>query len=89
MTNAAYQSLEKKLAEAFAQQWDANRATRVEIVRAVDDAAGLRFSTQKSDGSWAVVHEEPPIRLATETDADDLLARGLSIFLMKHPAWPT
>lgn len=79
--------LDRKLAQSFAQQWDPERPTRAELVEH-EGAIGLRFSARKLDGSWVVVHDEAPVMLATEIEADDLLARGLSIFLMKHPAWP-
>jgi hypothetical protein len=79
--------LERKLAESFAEEWDPARPTRVETVES-DGAVGLRFFARKPDGAWIAVHDEAPVLLATETDVDDLLARGLSTFLMKHPAWP-
>jgi hypothetical protein len=79
--------LDRKLAESFAEQWDPARPTRVETVEQ-DGAVGLRFLVRKSDGNWVKVHDEPPVRLTTEADVDDLLANGLSTFLMKHPAWP-
>jgi hypothetical protein len=80
--------LERKLAESFAQEWDPARPTRAEIVEQ-GDAVGLRFFTRKRDGGWVMVHDESPVVLATDDDVDDLLARGLSCFLMKHPAWPS
>ena len=79
--------LERKLAESFAQEWDPSRPTRVETVES-NGAVGLRFLVRKGNGSWVAVHDEAPAALETETDVDDLLARGLSTFLMKHPAWP-
>jgi hypothetical protein len=79
--------LDRKLAESFAQEWDPARPTRAEIVEH-DGSVGLRFFARKPDGTWVVVHEEASVAVATEIDADDLLARGLSTFLMKHPAWP-
>ena len=55
-----------------------------------DDAviAGLAFLVQSKAGSWVEMHREPAAKLASEAEVDDLLARGLSIFLMKHPSWP-
>ena len=79
--------LNRKLAELFREEWDPARPTRVETVER-DGAVGLRFFVRKSDGTWVTVHDEPPVVLVTEADVDDLLARGLSTFLMKHPAWP-
>lgn len=79
--------LAKKLSEAVATPWDPDRPTRVELVDQ-GGLAGLRFFALKRSGEWVMVHEEPPVPLASETDADDLLARGLSTFLMKHPTWP-
>ncbi len=81
------QFLESKLFEAFAEEWDPERPTRAEIV-GDGNRIGLHFFAKRRDGSWTLVHDEPAIHLATETDAADLLARGLSIFLMKHPGWP-
>jgi len=79
--------LERKLAESFAEEWDLARPTRVETIES-DGAIGLRFFARKPDGVWVMVHDETPVPLEREIDIDDLLARGLSIFLMKHPAWP-
>jgi hypothetical protein len=79
--------LDRKLVESFAEEWDPSLPTRAETVES-DGAVGLRFFARKPDSAWVVVHDEPPVVLATEIDVDDLLARGLSNFLMKHPAWP-
>lgn len=79
--------LDRKLAEFFAEEWDPARPTRAEVIES-DGSLGLRFFVRRADGSWIVVHEEPLVSLTTNIDVDDLLARGLSIFLMKHPAWP-
>lgn len=79
--------LDRKLAESFAEEWDPARPTRVETIDR-DGAVGLRFFARKSDGTWVKVHDEPAVALVTEVDVDDLLASGLSTFLMKHPAWP-
>lgn len=79
--------LDRKLAELFAEEWDPARPTRVQTIDR-DGAVGLRFFVRKSDGTWVKVHDEPAAALVTEVDVDDLLASGLSTFLMKHPAWP-
>jgi len=79
--------LRKKLAEAFAEQWDPLRPTRVEIIEE-DDLVGLRLLAMDGDGGWHTVHQEPPLVLTSYAEVDDLLARSLSIFLMEHPRWP-
>lgn len=79
--------LDTKLQQAFSEEWDADRPTRVEIFEE-GGATGLRFLARRRDGSWSPVHEEPPVALATPGDVDDMLARALSVFLMKHPGWP-
>jgi hypothetical protein len=79
--------LDQKLAESFAEEWDPARPTRAEVIES-DGSLGLRFFVRKADGSWIVFYEEPAVPLTTNSDVDDLLARGLSVFLMKHPAWP-
>ncbi|TQF80830.1 hypothetical protein FK498_05780 [Elioraea sp. Yellowstone] len=79
--------LARKLSEATETPWDPDRPTRVELVEC-GAGVGLRFFAMKRTGEWVMVHEEPSVPLATEADADDLLARGLSIFLMNHPTWP-
>ncbi|GJL61926.1 MAG: hypothetical protein NPIRA04_05800 [Nitrospirales bacterium] len=76
----------KKLTESFEEQWDRDRPTRFEVVE-WGEKVGLLLFAQKSDGNWSLIHDEPPIYLETEVDVDDLLARALSIFLMKHPEW--
>jgi hypothetical protein len=80
--------LDQKVAESFAQEWDPARPTRAEVIEQ-GNAVGLRFFVQKRNGAWVAVHDESPAVLATDDDVDDLLARGLSTFLMKHPAWPS
>jgi hypothetical protein len=79
--------LNLKLQQSFSEEWDPERPTRFEVV---DEGwvTGLRFFTRLRDGSWSLVHEEPPVPLATPEDVDDMLARGLSVFLMNHPGWP-
>lgn len=86
MTDAV-QWLNHRLAEAFEAEWDPLRPTRGEITRH-DCRVGLKFFTRKRDGNWVLVHEEPAVELQNRTEAGDLLARGLSVFLMKHPGWP-
>ncbi|WP_447968613.1 hypothetical protein [Nitrospira sp. M1] len=76
----------KKLIESFEEQWDLDRPTRYEVVEE-GEKVGLLLFAQKSDGNWSLIHDELPIHLKTEVDVEDFLARALSIFLMKHPAW--
>jgi hypothetical protein len=85
--------IERKLAEAQAARWEHSQplAIRLDPPPAIaDDAviAGLAFLVQSKAGAWVEMHREPATKLASEAEVDDLLARGLSIFLMKHPAWP-
>ena len=82
-----FRYLMSKLNQAFCEEWDASRLTRVEVVEQ-NDLTGVRFLVRRRDGSWSIAHEEPPVALVTPEDVDTLLARGLSIFLMKHPCWP-
>ncbi|TVR11191.1 MAG: hypothetical protein EA385_01835 [Salinarimonadaceae bacterium] len=79
--------LDEKLRQAFSEEWDPKRPTRVEIVED-GELIGLRFLARRRDGSWSAVHEEPHFALASRQDVDDFLARALSVFLMKHPGWP-
>ena len=79
--------LMRKLDQAFADEWDPNRPTRVEVIEE-SGATGLCFLARRRDGSWSCAHEEPPVPLSTSADVDNMLARGLSLFLMKHPSWP-
>lgn len=79
--------VEKKLSEAFAEEWDPRRPSTVEVVEE-GQRIGLRFRVSGSKGVWKDIHDEPPVEIATARDAEDLVARGLSIFLMKHPVWP-
>lgn len=79
--------LDRKIRQAFSEEWDPDRPTRVQVVEE-ECMTGLRFLVKRRDGSWALAHEEPPVTLATAADVDELLAQALSIFLMKHPGWP-
>jgi len=80
-------TLAAKLSEAFAEPWDPKRPAKAEVFD-VGERVGVRFFVMTRTGEWVIVHEETPMPVLTEEDADGLLARGLSIFLMKHPAWP-
>ena len=79
--------LKIKLSQAFSEEWDPRRPTRVDVIEE-SDSIGLRFFVRGRDGSWLLAHEESLVRLETPADVDALLARALSIFLMKHPGWP-
>jgi hypothetical protein len=88
MTLMSYRALlDKKINEAFCREWHPQRRSRAEVFDA-DNGTGLRLFVQRRDGSWVQVHKEPPVVLEDEDDVSDLLARGLSAFLMKHPEWP-
>jgi hypothetical protein len=79
--------LEMKLRQAFSEEWDPERPTRVEVVED-GDLVGIRLLVRRRDEIWSLVHEEIPVALGCRQDADDLLARSLSVFLMQHPNWP-
>lgn len=79
--------LTTKLGQSFSEEWDPNRPTRVEVIEE-SGATGLCFLARRRDGTWSSVHEESPVPLETSADVDNMLARGLSLFLMKHPSWP-
>jgi hypothetical protein len=85
--------IERKVAEAQAARWEHSQPLAIRLdppPEIADDAviAGLVFSVQSKAGAWVEVHREPAAKLASEAEVDDLLARGLSVFLMKHPSWP-
>jgi hypothetical protein len=85
--------LERKLDEARSAHWEHTQPIAIALdpaPRVAGDVitAGLVFRVQSSRREWIEVHREPQIAMRREDDVDDLLARGLSIFLMKHPAWP-
>jgi hypothetical protein len=86
--------LERKLAEARASTWEHTQPLEIALDLDESDAgdgsvvAGARYLVQKRSGEWVTVHEEPAVKMSDEIAVDDFLARGLSIFLMKHPSWP-
>jgi hypothetical protein len=85
--------IERKVAEAQAARWEHSQPLAIRLdppPQIADDAviAGLAFLVQSKAGAWVEMHREPAAKLASEAEVDDLLARGLSIFLMKHPSWP-
>lgn len=87
------QRLERKLDEARASPWEHTQPIAIDLdpaPRVSGDAvtAGLVFRVQSSRREWIEVHREPEIAMTGEDEVDDLLARGLSVFLMKHPGWP-
>jgi len=79
--------IQKKLDEGFQKKWHPQRLSRAEVFE-INEAIGLRFYVQNKNVCWILVHDEPPVELADETQAEDLVARGISSFLMKHPLWP-
>lgn len=87
------QRLERKLDEARSSPWDHTQPIAIDLdptprIAADALAAGLVFRVQSSRSEWVEVHREPETAMMREDDVDDLLARGLSVFLMKHPGWP-
>jgi hypothetical protein len=86
--------LQRKLAEAAA---DKAEHKNVQDIQLDDDTrldgdgrltGGLSFRVRDSKGAWHVVHRERMDGLLEASELDDVLARGISIFLMKHPSWP-
>lgn len=87
--------LEGKIAQALRQPWEHTRPISIELHPATAMqpngavSAGIRYLVQSRDGAWVEIHGDAPVMLVDEAAVDDLLAHGLSIFLMKHPSWPT
>jgi hypothetical protein len=48
----------------------------------------IYFRVQDAAGAWHVMHRETLDGVEDAAALDDVLARGLSLFLMKHPTWP-
>lgn len=94
MSEALYERLQAKLAQAFADSWAHTQPGRFEFdpeTRLRDDGslqAGVRYCVQRSDSTWVEVHREPMTVMMDEAAVDDFIASGLSQFLMKHPSWP-
>jgi len=85
--------LERKIEEAQCATWDHARPLAIRLdppPRMENDAlvVGASFLVQARDGGWVEIHREPATPLADAEAVDDFLARGLSLVLMKHPAWP-
>ena len=66
--------LAAKLSEAFAEPWDPKRPAKAEVFD-VGERVGVRFFAMKRTGEWVIVHEETPMPVLTQEDADGLLAR--------------
>lgn len=87
--------LKRKLAEAFAQGQARAEGldARLDPDTAADPASGtvsggVSFCVTDRAGRWHVVHHARMEAITDPVALDDWLARGLSIFLMKHPIWP-
>jgi hypothetical protein len=85
--------IERKVAEAQSARWEHSQPLAIQIDPAPEisgDAvvAGFAFLVKSGPGSWIEIHREPATKMVCADEVDDLLARGLSIFLMKHPSWP-
>lgn len=85
--------LTRKVEQAQSAAWDHAQplAIRLDPPPFVEDGAvvaGASYLVKARDGNWVEVHREPVTRLANAEAIDDFLARGLSLLLMKHPAWP-
>jgi hypothetical protein len=93
LANKLLHRLERKLDEARASPWEHGQPIAIDLdpaPRVSSDAVtvGLVFRVQSSRHEWIEVHREPETEMTREDEVDDMLARGLSVFLMKHPAWP-
>jgi hypothetical protein len=92
--NTLLDDLRLKIARVMQQPWEHTQPISIKLHPATamrSDGiltAGLRYLVQGRDGTWVEVHADPLVALADEAAIDDLLAHGLSIFLMKHPGWP-
>ncbi len=86
--------LETKLQQCRSATWEHTQPIDIRLdpkPEPMGDApivAGVVFLVQSRSGAWIEVHREPASVLSDESAVDDMLASGLSIFLMKHPAWP-
>jgi hypothetical protein len=85
--------VERKVAEAQSARWEHSQPVTIRLdpppeISGHAVITGLAFLVQSERGSWVEIHREPAAKMASEGEVDDLLARGLSIFLMKHPSWP-
>jgi hypothetical protein len=85
--------VERKVAEAQSARWEHSQPLAIRLDPAPQISGdvvvtGLAFLVQSECGLWIEIHREATVRIACEDGVDDLLARGLSIFLMKHPSWP-
>jgi hypothetical protein len=94
VSDSLLDKLQRKVAEARASTWEHTQPLEIELDLQGDTAgdgsvvAGARYLVRKQSGEWVTVHQEPVVRLSDEVAIDDFLARGLSVFLMKHPSWP-
>lgn len=86
--------LTRKVEQALASTWEHAQplAIRLEPPPHCDAegrlVVGAAYLVQGRNGAWVEVHREPPVALADAEAVDDFLARGLSMLLMRHPAWP-
>ncbi len=95
MTETLLARLSRKLAEVEADKAEHKNVQDVLVdegthLDPVDGSlsGGLAFRVRDGGGVWHVIHHERMDRLHRAIDLDDALARGFSIFLMKHPSWP-
>lgn len=84
---------ERKVAESQSARWEHSQLLAIWLdpsPKMAGDAVivGFAFLVQSKRGSWVEIHRKPAAKLTSADEIDDLLARGLSIFLMKHPSWP-
>jgi len=95
IVNTLLDDLQLKIARVMKQPWEHTQPISIELHPATAMrpdgmlTAGLHYLVQGRDGAWVEVYADPPVALADDAAVDDLLAHGLSIFLMKHPSWPS
>ena len=88
--------VKRQLGQAFLERW--SKARDAEAVLDEDThfdraagglVGGVTFFLTARDGRRVAIHRERMGVLRTGEEVDDWLARALSIFLYKHPTWPT
>jgi hypothetical protein len=95
MSETLLDELRRKLGQAFAVTWEHEEGMDVVLDdgTALDPASGaldggMSFRVRTHDGAWHIVHREQIENVRDSVALDDVVARGLSLFLMKHPTWP-
>lgn len=95
MTETLKARFERKMAESFAASWGhrAPLTGRLEAHAAEGSpngalAGALEIFAQAQEGEDVLIHHEAFDGVDSAEKVDDVLARALSIVLMKHANWP-